>query len=226
MKDIAAHLLCCHATTLLLFLQPTAAWVGKQRGPDRSEPRWLDLLADWVALLLKPHLQAKYFHLLALVLVFYRRYLVIKQIRLLRNKKPARVTIAGLPNTARTLVQEEINTATAKQEILTTELVELVWIRDHWLKCECVMEAAATQLKSEPIGSIQRAYLVWLDIYGTCLGPRRHRYFRSNPPVWWGRAGVYHTVKQTPLLNTKQSICSIVLYCSICLCTDAYLPPK
>lgn len=84
----------------------------------------------------------------------------------------------------RILVQEEINTATAKQEILTTELVELVWITDNWLKFECVMEATGTELRSEPIGPIQMAYLVWLDIYGTCLGPRRHRCFRSNPPVW------------------------------------------
>lgn len=73
------------------------------------------------------------------------------------------MTIAGVPNTTRILVQEEINTATAKQEILT-ELVELVWITDYWLKFECAMEAAGTQLRSEPIGLIQMAYLVWLDI--------------------------------------------------------------
>lgn len=42
MKDIAAHLACCHVTTLLLFLQPTAARVGKEREPDRSEACWLD----------------------------------------------------------------------------------------------------------------------------------------------------------------------------------------
>lgn len=72
-KDIAAHLACCHVTTLLLFLQPTAARVGKEREPDRSEACWLDWLADWVALLPKPHLQAKYFHLLPLVLVLEKR---------------------------------------------------------------------------------------------------------------------------------------------------------
>lgn len=68
-KDFTAHLACCHVTTLLLFLQPTAARVGKEREPDHSEACWLDLIADWVALLPKPHLQAKYFNLLPLGLV-------------------------------------------------------------------------------------------------------------------------------------------------------------
>lgn len=36
--------------------------------------------------------------------------------------------MAGVPNITRILVQEEINAATAKQEILTKELMELVWI--------------------------------------------------------------------------------------------------
>lgn len=86
-REIAAHLVCCHATTLLLFLQTyRSSGFGKQRGPDRSEPRWLGLLADWVALLPKPHLQDKYFHSLPLVFVFIEDVRGIKQRRLLHNK--------------------------------------------------------------------------------------------------------------------------------------------
>ena len=60
-KSATTHPACPRTTTLLLFLKPTAALVGKQLFISSlfSRPRWLDLPAGWVALLPGSHLHAK-----------------------------------------------------------------------------------------------------------------------------------------------------------------------
>lgn len=60
---------------------------------------------------------------------------------------------------------------------------------------------------------VSKAYLVWLDTFGTCLDPRRRPRFHSNHPVWLGLAEACHTTTTHICVKSKKRVLRMSVTC-------------
>lgn len=106
---------------------------------------------------------------------------------------------------------QKINIPIAQHKIMPTELDQ---IRN---RLKYVMEQSGTKNCSDLMALVRRAYLVWLDTFGTCLDPRRHPHFHSNHPVWLGLAEACHTTTTTHIcVKSKKQVLRMNATC-LCL---------
>lgn len=72
---------------------------------------------------------------------------------------------------------------------------------------------AEQKKSSDLMALVRRAYLVWLDTFGTCLDPRRRPHFHSNHPVWLGLAEACHTTITHICIKSKKQVLKMRITC-------------